>query len=229
MSVSGIINTHFIVAYARSSARHRGAEAALPARMATGGSAAPSRCRAGARLRMSRPSDQRPGTATDNWTITGQKMWLTNGGSANLVRRAGAQSTSVSPTPGTATRRPSWSRRSRLRHHRAGVTVPGKIDKMGYKGVDTGTRPGPQGATARSPGILGRVPGQGLLPDDGRRRGRPGQRRRAGLRTSPMRAASSSASPTPSSARPSARKIAEPRASLFPAADMATRSRQTIR
>jgi hypothetical protein len=53
---------------------------------------------------------------------------------------------------------------------------------------------------------------QGLLPDDGRRRGRPRQRRRPGLRRGRC-GPSSSASPTPSSARPSARRSPSTRAS----------------
>jgi alkylation response protein AidB-like acyl-CoA dehydrogenase len=61
-----------------------------------------------------------------------------------------------------------------------GVTVPGKIEKMGYKGVDTTELLVPRTTRRRrsDPRWGAR---QGLLPDDGRRRGRPRQRRRAGL------------------------------------------------
>ena len=72
-----------------AAARHRGAEAALPA--ADGDRRGARRVldeRARVRLRRRRASGPRrcgPPTGSDEWSITGQKMWLTNGGSANLV------------------------------------------------------------------------------------------------------------------------------------------------
>ena len=86
MSVTGIINTHFIVAYMLLAARHRRAEAEVPA--ADGDRRGARRVLdVGAGLRLGRGGDQdqgRPRTATTT-SITGQKMWLTNGGSSNLV------------------------------------------------------------------------------------------------------------------------------------------------
>ena len=86
MSVSGIINTHFIVAYMLHAARHRGAEAALPA--ADGDRRGARRLldvRAAAAAPTSRRSRPRPSATATTTSINGQKMWLTNGGSSNLV------------------------------------------------------------------------------------------------------------------------------------------------
>ena len=87
MSVSGIINTHFIVAYCCSSTAPRSRSSATcrgwrPARCA-GRSRCPSRAAARTSPR-SRPRRCATGGSTTG-RITGQKMWLTNGGSANLV------------------------------------------------------------------------------------------------------------------------------------------------
>src|SRR4051812_41119884 len=86
MSVSGVINTHFIVAYMlRQHGTEEQKQRFLP-RMATGETR-------GA-FSMSEPelgSDVSAISTTatrlddGSFSITGQKMWLTNGGSANLV------------------------------------------------------------------------------------------------------------------------------------------------
>ena len=86
MSVSGIINTHFIVAYMLlKHGTDEQKQRYLP-RMATG--------EIRGAFSMSEPGlgSDVAGIRTkavqgegDEWTITGQKMWLTNGGSANLV------------------------------------------------------------------------------------------------------------------------------------------------
>src|SRR5687768_12223145 len=87
MSVSGIINTHFIVAYmilqhgTDEQKRHY-----LP-KMATGeirGAFSMSEPGCGSDVSAIKTKAVRDGDS-DNWTINGQKMWLTNGGSANLV------------------------------------------------------------------------------------------------------------------------------------------------
>ena len=91
MSVSGIINTHFIVAYMlMQHGTDEQKQQYLP-RMATGrGARRVLDVRAG--LRLGRRGDQDQGdraTATTRTSITGQKMWLTNGGSSNLRRGPG--------------------------------------------------------------------------------------------------------------------------------------------
>ncbi|WP_149264452.1 acyl-CoA dehydrogenase family protein [Actinomadura sp. K4S16] len=134
MSVSGIVNTHFIGAW--MIAQHGTAEQRahyLP-RMASG--------EIRGAFSMSEPgcgSDVSAITTRavpdgDDYVVDGQKMWLTNGGSANLVAvlvktdpgagHRGMTTFLVDKTPGFGEVAP-------------GLTVPGKIDKMGYKGVDT--------------------------------------------------------------------------------------------
>jgi len=136
MSVSGIINTHFIVAYLLLN--HGTAEQKqryLP-RMATG--------EIRGAFSMSEPGcgSDVAGITTkavredDGWSITGQKMWLTNGGSANLVAvltktDTGADSVYKNMTTFLVDKEPGFGQTAQ------GITVPGKIEKMGYKGVDT--------------------------------------------------------------------------------------------
>jgi alkylation response protein AidB-like acyl-CoA dehydrogenase len=141
MSVSGIINTHFIVAYML--AQHGTPEQReyfLP-RMATGevrGAFSMSEPGLGSDVSAIRTKAVRDG---DDFVITGQKMWLTNGASSNLV--AVLCRTDEGHPEGTAPHRsmttfliekePGFGENPRV----PGLTVPGKIEKMGYKGVDT--------------------------------------------------------------------------------------------
>src|SRR5215217_387127 len=85
MSVSGVINTHFIVAYMlMQHGTDEQKERYLP-RMATGeirGSFSMSEPALGSDVSAIKTKAVKDG---DSYKITGQKMWLTNGGSANLV------------------------------------------------------------------------------------------------------------------------------------------------
>ena len=87
-------------------------------------------------------------------------MWLTNGGSSTLVAvlvktDTGAESVYKNMTTFLVEKEPGFGEVA------PGVTVPGKIDKMGYKGVDTTelVLDGYQTTTAQ---ILGGEPGQGF-------------------------------------------------------------------
>jgi alkylation response protein AidB-like acyl-CoA dehydrogenase len=86
MSVSGVINTHFIVAYmVRQHGTPEQKERFLP-RMATGearGAFSMSEPELGSDVAAIRTRAKR--NADGNYTIDGQKMWLTNGGSSTLV------------------------------------------------------------------------------------------------------------------------------------------------
>jgi alkylation response protein AidB-like acyl-CoA dehydrogenase len=96
----------------------------------------------------------------DGYVIDGQKMWLTNGGTATLVAvlvktDEGAQSVYRNMTTFLIEKRPGYG------EVEPGLAIPGKIEKMGYKGVDTtdlvfaGFR--------TSPGqVLGAAPGRGF-------------------------------------------------------------------
>ena len=139
MSVSGIINTHFIVAYM---VMQHGTDAQkkdfLP-RMATGelrGSFSMSEPGCGSDVAAITSKATRDG---DDYVLNGQKMWLTNGGSSTLcavlVRTDGDADESASVYKKMSTfliEKPAG-----FGEVLPGLTIPGKIDKMGYKGVDT--------------------------------------------------------------------------------------------
>ena len=196
MSVSGIINTHFIVAYMLKQHGTEEQKAALLPRMATGemrGAFSMSEPGCGSdvghqdqgrprrrRLRPQRPED-----------VAHQRRRVGPGRHAGQDRRGRGLGL---PEHDDVPRREGAG----LRRDAPGLTIPGKIDKMGYKGVES-TEMVIDGSRVPAPACSAARTGQGLLPDDGRRRGRPRQRRGAGLR---RRAAGVRArrSPTPSSA-----------------------------
>jgi alkylation response protein AidB-like acyl-CoA dehydrogenase len=160
MSVSGIINTHFIVAYMiLQHGTEEQKQKYLP-KMATG--------EVRGAFSMSEPgcgSDvsaiKTKATKTENgYSITGQKMWLTNGGSANLVAvlvktDEGADSVYKNMTTFLVEKESGFGETAQ------GVTIPGKIEKMGYKGVDT-TEMVLEGHEISADQILGGEPGKGF-------------------------------------------------------------------
>ncbi len=160
MSISGIINTHFIVAYLIS--RHGTAEqkASFLPRMATGeirGAFSMSEPGLGSDVAAIRTTARPDG---EDYVISGQKMWLTNGGSANLVAL-------LARTPEGAERAHQnltaflIEKESGFGQTRPGLTIPGKIAKMGYKGVDT-TELILDGCRVPADRVLGELPGQGF-------------------------------------------------------------------
>src|SRR5947209_13193565 len=160
MSVSGVINTHFIVAYMIiQHGTQEQKERFLP-RMATGevrGAFSMSEPGLGSDVAGIRTKATR---TDDGYVIDGQKMWLTNGGSSTLVAAL------VRTDEGAA--KPHQNLTTFLVEKPAGfgevlpgVTIPGKIDKMGDKGVDT-TELVFDGYRASAEDILGGVPGRGF-------------------------------------------------------------------
>ncbi|UWE11509.1 acyl-CoA dehydrogenase family protein [Actinacidiphila bryophytorum] len=141
MSVSGIINTHFIVAYMiKQHGTQEQKEYFLP-RMAAGdlrGAFSMSEPGLGSDVSAIRTKGVRDG---DGYVVNGQKMWLTNGGSSNLVAvlcRTDEGQPEDAPAHRSMTtflieKEPGFGPNPAV----PGLTVPGKIDKMGYKGVDT--------------------------------------------------------------------------------------------
>ena len=92
--------------------------------------------------------------------INGQKMWLTNGGSSNLVAvlvntDEGDDSVYKNMTTFLVEKEPGFGEAA------PGLTIPGKIDKMGYKGVDT-TEAIFEGHEVSADQVLGEEPGQGF-------------------------------------------------------------------
>jgi alkylation response protein AidB-like acyl-CoA dehydrogenase len=162
MSVSGIINTHFIVAH--MIARHGTAEQKdyfLP-RMAVGevrGAFSMSEPGLGSDVSAIRTHAVRDGA---EFVINGQKMWLTNGGTANLVAvlcrtDEGHTAPHRNMTTFLIEKEPGFGPNPAV----PGLTVPGKIEKMGYKGVDT-TELILDGVRVPATRVLGERAGQGF-------------------------------------------------------------------
>src|SRR3954463_708313 len=136
MSVSGIINTHFIVAWMLLQHGTEEQKRSYLPRMATGevrGAFSMSEPGCGSDVSAITTKAVKDG---DDYVIDGQKMWLTNGGSANLVAvlvktDEGADSVYRNMTTFLVEKEPGFGEVA------PGLTIPGKIDKMGYKGVDT--------------------------------------------------------------------------------------------
>jgi alkylation response protein AidB-like acyl-CoA dehydrogenase len=160
MSLSGIINTHFIVAYLV--AAHGTAEQKdyfLP-RMATGeirSALSLSEPDLGSDVAAIRTAARRDG---DDYVITGQKMWLTNGATSSLVALLARTDEGASKPHGNLTvflieKEPG------LGQTRPGLTVPGKIHKLGYKGVDT-TELLLDECRVPASRVLGHAPGRGF-------------------------------------------------------------------
>jgi alkylation response protein AidB-like acyl-CoA dehydrogenase len=160
MSVSGVINTHFIVAYMlMQHGTDEQKQRYLP-RMATGevrGSFSMSEPALGSDVAAIRTKAVKN---ADGYAITGQKMWLTNGGSSNLVAvlvrtDEGAESVYKNMTTFLVEKEAGFGQTAQ------GVTIPGKIEKMGYKGVDT-TEAVFEGHQTSAEQILGGEPGKGF-------------------------------------------------------------------
>ena len=160
MSVSGVINTHFIVAYmVMQHGTPEQKESLLP-RMATGevrGAFSMSEPGLGSDVAGIRTKATR---TDDGYVIDGQKMWLTNGGSSTLVAALvrtdeGAEKPHQNLTTFLIEKPAGFG------EVKPGLTIPGKIDKMGYKGVDT-TELVFDGYRAKAEDILGGLPGRGF-------------------------------------------------------------------
>src|SRR3954454_21886789 len=160
MSVSGIINTHFIVAYMLLQHGTEEQKRKYLPRMASGevrGAFSMSEPGCGSDVSAITTKAVRDG---DEYVIDGQKMWLTNGASANLVAvlvktEEGADSVYRNMTTFLVEKEVGFGETA------PGLTVPGKIEKMGYKGVDT-TELVFEGHRISGEQILGGKPGQGF-------------------------------------------------------------------
>jgi alkylation response protein AidB-like acyl-CoA dehydrogenase len=160
MSVSGVINTHFIVAHMIS---HHGTDEQkqhyLPG-MAEGrirGAFSMSEPELGSDVAAIKTGARRDG---DDYIVDGAKMWLTNGGTSNLV------ATLVKTDEGAAKAHHNLTallvdKPTGYGEVAPGLSVPGKIDKMGYKGVDT-TELVFDGYRIAADKVLGAAPGKGF-------------------------------------------------------------------
>ena len=139
MSVSGVINTHFIVAYMlMQHGTEEQKDYYLP-RMATGevrGAFSMSEPGCGSDVSAITSKAVREG---DGWVMNGAKMWLTNGGSSTLVAVLVRTDAEADENASVYRKMSTFlvEKPSGFGEVRPGLTIPGKIDKMGYKGVDT--------------------------------------------------------------------------------------------
>lgn len=163
MPVSGVINTHFIVAYMLM--HHGTAEQKdkyLP-RMATGevrGAFSMSEPGCGSDVAAITSKAVKDG---DSYVLTGQKMWLTNGGSSTLVATLVRTDQGVDPDASVYKKMSTFliEKTPGFGEVRPGLTIPGKIEKMGYKGVDT-TEMIMDGLVLSADDLLGGEPGKGF-------------------------------------------------------------------
>jgi alkylation response protein AidB-like acyl-CoA dehydrogenase len=135
MSVSGIINTHFIVVnMLMRDGTEEQKQRFLP-RMATGeirGAFSMTEPECGSDVQAIRSSAVRDG---DDYIVNGQKMWVTNGLRSGVVATLVKTDTEITPahrgmscllvekTPGQS--------------QQGGLTIPPQLEKLGYKGVET--------------------------------------------------------------------------------------------
>ena len=161
MSVSGIINTHFIVAHLLLQHGTEEQRRRYLPRMATGevrGAFSMSEPHTGSDVSAIRTRAVR--AADGRWRIDGQKMWLTNGGSSTLVAvltrtETGEASVYRNMSTFLVEKEPGFGATA------PGLLVPGKIEKMGYKGVDT-TELVFDGYTTTDAQLLGGTAGRGF-------------------------------------------------------------------
>jgi alkylation response protein AidB-like acyl-CoA dehydrogenase len=159
MSVSGVINTHFIVAYMLRQHGTDEQKSRLLPLMATGelrGGFSMSEPGCGSDVAAIKSKGVRDG---DSYVLDGQKMWLTNGARAGLIATLvktdeGGDSVYKNMTAFLLEKEPGFGETAQ------GVTIPGKIDKMGYKGVET-TEMVLDGARVPASSILGGEEGRG--------------------------------------------------------------------
>ena len=139
ISISGIVNTHFIGSYLLMKfGTDEQKERWLP-RMATGEIRAAfslSEPGLGSDVQAISTRAKRDG---EHWTINGQKMWVTNGLRSGLVFLLAKTDPDASPaykgmTCFVTEKEPGESQNS---GDYAGLTVPPQIKKMGYKGVES--------------------------------------------------------------------------------------------
>jgi alkylation response protein AidB-like acyl-CoA dehydrogenase len=160
MSISGVINTHFIVAYMIAQHGTDEQKQRLLSKMATGeirGAFSMSEPECGSDVSAIKTRAIPDGEGT--FVLNGQKMWLTNGARAGVVATLvkddlGGDSVYKNMTTFLVEKDPGFG------ETRPGLTIPGKIEKMGYKGVET-TEMVLDGVRVPADAVLGGEAGRG--------------------------------------------------------------------
>ncbi len=143
MSISGVINTHFIVAYLLMQHGTDEQRQRLLPKMATGevrGAFSMSEPDVGSDVAAIKTRASVDPADSSRFRLDGQKMWLTNGARSGVVATlvkddvsGGAAESSVyrNMTTFLVEKEPGFG------ETRPGLRIPGKLAKMGYKGVET--------------------------------------------------------------------------------------------
>jgi len=160
ITLSGILNTHFIVAYLVATHGTQEQRDYFLPRMATGeirSALSMSEPGLGSDVAAIRTSAVRDG---DDYVISGQKMWLTNGATSSLIALLartdeGGGRPHQNLTTFLIQKEPGFGQT------RPGLTIPGKIHKLGYRGVDT-TELILDGLRLPASRVLGERPGRGF-------------------------------------------------------------------
>jgi alkylation response protein AidB-like acyl-CoA dehydrogenase len=135
MSLSGVLNTHFISAWMiKTFGTEEQRERYLP-RMATGevhSAYSMTEPGAGSDVQAIRTTARREG---DDYVINGQKMWATNGLRSNLIMLLAKTDPQAEPrhrgmTAFLIDKQPAVA-------EQPGLTIPPKLGKLGYKGVES--------------------------------------------------------------------------------------------
>jgi alkylation response protein AidB-like acyl-CoA dehydrogenase len=159
MSISGVINTHFIVAHLLVQHGTDEQRKRLLPQMAAGevrGAFSMSEPGLGSDVAAIKTKATPDG---GDFVINGQKMWLTNGAHSRVVATLvkddlGGESVYKNFTTFLIEKEPGFG------EGRPGLTIPGKIEKMGYKGVET-TEMILNGVRVSKDDILGGPPARG--------------------------------------------------------------------
>ncbi|MDQ1734317.1 MAG: hypothetical protein QOH56_568 [Pseudonocardiales bacterium] len=140
MSVSGVINTHFIVAYLLMQHGTAQQKSRLLPKMATGevrGAFSMSEPDVGSDVAAIKTRATPDG---DGFRLTGQKMWLTNGAKSRVVATL-VKDDVTDGEPGSTVYKNMTTflleKEPGYGETRPGLRIPGKLAKMGYKGVET--------------------------------------------------------------------------------------------
>ncbi len=140
MSISGVINTHFIVAYLLAQHGSEEQKQRLLPKMATGevrGAFSMSEPDVGSDVAAIKTRAVADG---ENFRLDGQKMWLTNGARSKVVATLVKDDVSGGDAGSSVYRNMTTfliEKDAGFGETRPGLTIPGKLDKMGYKGVET--------------------------------------------------------------------------------------------
>jgi alkylation response protein AidB-like acyl-CoA dehydrogenase len=136
MSISGVLNTHFMMAYLISRHGTPDQRAHWLPKLAAGevrGAFSMSEPGCGSDVAAIRSRAVPDG---GDYVLNGQKMWLTNGAYSGLVAtlvrtELGADTAYGNMTTFLLAKEPGFGETA------PGLTIPGRIEKMGYKGVET--------------------------------------------------------------------------------------------